>query len=332
MSEPRPVPAPRPSRRSALLLWTIAGAGLLLTNLLSLPLSRVLAGLNPFAQSLIYNLVYYLPFAALPALLLARHEPGLWQAYRPYPISLFSTISIIALALLGVFFVTDMGILWSMLLEALGLRFADVAIALPTSAQGLALCLLYLAVLPGVCEEFVFRGAILSAFEEGGTRRAVVVTALLFALLHGSVEGLPMQFLIGLILGWLVIYCDSIYAGLIYHTTHNAATVILQFTINRSASAALEAQTESASTLELVGGLSGVLQLLLELAMMGAMMLFSLRMFRMMAQLRGVTVRPPQPRAHLRASEWVILALGIVCVALLFAADVYTGLILGGAK
>ncbi len=313
------------------MLWAIAGAGLVIVNLLSLPLSRAMAGMSYQLQSLIYNLAYYLPFAALPALLLARSRPGLWQAYRPYPISIFSVLSVVALALLGVFFFIDFGALWSILLEALGLHPGSGEIALPASTSGLMLSVLCIAVLPAVCEEFVFRGAILSGLEGSGAKRAVLASAIMFALLHGSLAGLPMQFVIGVILGWLVVYCDSIYAGLIYHTTHNAATILLQFALDRQAAANPQPQAEYARMIDAVGGRSGMLRLVVETAAIGLMMLISMRMFRLNARLRGVEIAPARRGARLRASEWALLLLGLAFAGALYGVDLYLAISGGGA-
>lgn len=301
------------------MLWVIAAAGLILVSVLTYYSTPALTGLDVQLQSLITNLSYYLPLVALPVYLLARRKPGLWASYRPYPISFFSTLSIVSLALLGVFFTTDLTALWAIPLEALGFNVGGASVAIPTTAPGLMLCVFYVAVLPALCEEFLFRGAILSAFEPDGTRRAVLVSAALFMLLHGSLTGMPAQFLLGLIMAWLVVCCNSIYAGLIYHTTHNAASVILQFVINRSADSAAE---ESGRMIDAVGGMSGVAQLALELVVMGAMMLFTLRMFRVTAPLRGAEF-VPDGHARLRRGEWVLLIVGLVFVGLLYGSDIY---------
>ena len=317
MSEIRtPATAPRPTRRSVLLLWVIAGAGLILSSLFSLLLYSVSGNANPQLQLLVNSLVYYLPFLALPVFLLVRRTPDMWQSLRPYPISLFSVLSIVSLALVGVFFMTDLTALWTILLEAAGLNAGGSSLAVPTNAPGLMLTVFCVAVLPGVCEEFLFRGVVLPAFERYGTRHAVLVTGAMFALLHGSLTGLPAHFLLGIIIGSLVVCCDSIYAGLIFHTAYNAATLILTSIANRSANAA----AEYARMLDAVGGLSGAAALLGEMLLMGAMMYFTLRMFRMTARLRKITFQP-RHREPLRASEWALLAAGLLITLLLFAAN-----------
>lgn len=320
MSDPRASgcgPAPRPSRRSALALWLIAAAGLLLSTFPAALLQTLLKLSQP-VYLLIANLCYYLPFVALPVFCVLCRRPGRFRACRPNPISPFNTVSIVLLALLGVFFVNGLTALWSIPLEALGFNVhASPGLSVPSDPRGLVICVLYVAVLPGVCEEFLFRGAMLPAFEAGGTRRAVWATSLLFALLHGSLAGLPAQFLLGVVMAALVIWCDSVYAGLIYHTVHNAASVILQF-LQQGAPAA---DAEPTRMLEAIGGGPGVLMLSMELLLLGAMMFFTLNSFRLRARLAGVAPIARKKTPY-RRSEWLLLLAGLLMAALLYAADV----------
>ena len=313
----RPEPPVRPGRCAGLTLWCIAAAGLLL----SVPLTQYLlagqAELDVQLRLLIANLAYYLPFVALPLLLCVRRRPGTGASLRPNPISLFQTIAISALALLGVFLVNALTVLWAIPLQALGLEISGSALPIPGDSRGLTLLLFTAAVLPAVCEEFLFRGAILASLESGGTRRAMLVTAVLFMLLHGSSVGMPTQFLLGLVLAALVVYCDSIYAGLIYHTVHNAAAIILQY-LQQSQPAA--DASERVRYLEAIGGAQGVLMLLVDILLLGTAMLFTLRMFRMRARLSGV-VEQPRERRPLKPLEWVVLLAGCALAAVLYAQD-----------
>lgn len=312
-----PRPEKRPGRLSALALWCIAGLGLILSGLAALPLAGFLSGLNPQLQLLITDALYYLPFAALPVFLLARKNPGLYEAYRPNPISLFNVICVAVLALLGVFLVNDLTVLWSIPFQKLGLDVFAGSFPTPANTRELALSIITLAAIPAVCEEFLFRGAVLSAFESGGTRHAVILSSLLFALLHGSIIGAPSQFILGVILALLVFWTDSIYAGLIYHTVHNAAAVILDY---------LQAQmpeTAGASTdlFTAIGGLAGVLDLGLSILFSAALVIFTLKIFRLRGRLRGITTEARR-RMKLNQKEILLLIAGLCFCALLYAANI----------
>lgn len=324
-----PKPERRPTRLSALILWLIAAAGLLLFPLLNPMLDAITGGLNPHLQLLISNALYYLVFAALPVFMLAKRTPGLYMAYRPNPISIFNTISVVVIALLGMFFANDLAVLWSIPLQKLGFDVLSTSLPAATNSFELTLSILYAAVLPGICEEFLFRGAVLSAFEEEGTKRAMIASSLLFMLIHGTVAGAPTQFILGMILSWLVVWTDSIYAGLIYHTVHNSATLFLQFSQDRMAAVA-EASAQTTDLLELVGGMGGVGVLVMEILLSGAMILFTLKMFKLRGRLTGITEEPRKEKP-LAKRELIVLLLGIILCALLYVMDIFARInFLGG--
>jgi sodium transport system permease protein len=88
---------------------------------------------------------------------------------------------------------------------------------------------------PAVFEEFFFRGFALSSLcRRLSSRRAIVLSALLFGLFHvidGSVlsfEKLIPTFLLGLALGLVAVRTQSIIPGMILHAAHNA--LVLSFT------------------------------------------------------------------------------------------------------
>lgn len=110
-------------------------------------------------------------------------------------------------------------------------RFADQIVDLiqrgPTWATVLAL-----AVMPAVCEELFFRGWALSAFVGSRpTRRraavAVVAQAAAFAAFHLLPERMPQTFVMGLVLGGLVLATGSILPAIVAHAAHNATPVLL---------------------------------------------------------------------------------------------------------
>lgn len=316
--QPLPKPEKRPSRLSALIVWMVAALGLLISSLLSLRLYTALDGLNAQAQILIVNLAYYLPFVALPVFLLAKRTPGLYEAYRPNPISLFNVISIVILAIVGVFFVNDITILWSIPFEELGLNLNTSVLPAAGNAQELVLSVITVAVVPAVCEEFLFRGALFSAFEAYGTKHAMWISSLLFMLVHASFLGAPSELILGMVISALVFWSDSIYAGLIYHTVHNTAAVVLEYMQNQWTGGAEAAG--SLTILQSIGGIAGVIELLPSIALAVILIALTLKLFRIRGRLRGIVMEKPQRKA-LSAYEWLALIGGAICCAALYAGD-----------
>lgn len=87
--------------------------------------------------------------------------------------------------------------------------------------------LLFLTVGAGLCEELLFRGAILGLLLRAGSpTRAVIVQAVAFALLHVLAFKLFPTGAIGLILGLLAWRCGSVWPGILVHTAHNATLLL----------------------------------------------------------------------------------------------------------
>lgn len=82
--------------------------------------------------------------------------------------------------------------------------------------------LLAYAVLPAVCEEFIFRGVICVTLEPRGLATTVVYSALSFAMLHFNLRHFPVYLFAGLLL-CLVLYCTrSLVATVLVHFAYNA--------------------------------------------------------------------------------------------------------------
>lgn len=91
--------------------------------------------------------------------------------------------------------------------------------------------LLLVAVVPAMCEEVLFRGAVLSGFRSRlPDAWAVVLTGLVFGIFHLSPETafriLPAAWL-GILLGWVVVASGSLPLAVILHFLNNAAILTL---------------------------------------------------------------------------------------------------------
>lgn len=89
--------------------------------------------------------------------------------------------------------------------------------------------LVFTAALPAICEETVHRGMLQKSQSNLGSVKAVVITALLFGLLHLNIEQFFYATIIGLFVGYLAIICDSIYPAMIIHFMNNALSVFAGF-------------------------------------------------------------------------------------------------------
>lgn len=93
---------------------------------------------------------------------------------------------------------------------------------------------LLMAVLPACLEELLFRGWVLSAFtgEQPSRKRlviAVLIQAACFAVFHLLPERMPQTFLLGLVLGGVVLVTGSILPAIICHIANNSMPLVLLY-------------------------------------------------------------------------------------------------------
>ncbi len=223
----------RPTEFIANAWYLLASAGQYVLGYAVMYLAQLLAmfgiGLNGEALTVIASSLSQLLLFMLPVVVYTVTHDGVEQSMRlnlPRPAPLI--LSVFA-APLGVMFSDKLSTWWMLLLESLGGTLHASGIPVPTTPDQLIYSLLLFAVLPGACEELFFRGGLMGAWERRGTRQALVITSVLFALLHGSVAGFPVQLMMGFVLGYLVVLSDSLFVGMAYHITHNAVTMLLAY-------------------------------------------------------------------------------------------------------
>ncbi len=109
---------------------------------------------------------------------------------------------------------------------------------LMSQTPGLMTSIVIFALIPAICEEFAFRGFILSGLEhEHRTRSAILLSALMFGFLHVLLSLFQQLFnatLLGLVLGLLAVRSRSIIPGIVFHFINNALAVALGSIVHAS--------------------------------------------------------------------------------------------------
>lgn len=109
--------------------------------------------------------------------------------------------------------------------------YVSSSLSLPlTNGWNLVLNLLLLGVLPAIAEELVFRGIIFNGLKNTkGNTFAVVISALLFALMHGNLAQLVYPFIMGLVFAIIVLRTGNLLCSIIVHMTNNFLVIIFSY-------------------------------------------------------------------------------------------------------
>lgn len=80
-------------------------------------------------------------------------------------------------------------------------------------------------IIPAFFEELVFRGLILTNLLPYGRAFAIVVSAVIFGAIHGTVTQILFATLAGVVLGWIYVETGSIWCGIFVHFINNLVSV-----------------------------------------------------------------------------------------------------------
>lgn len=84
-----------------------------------------------------------------------------------------------------------------------------------------------LCIVPAVCEEIYFRGFCQTSIAaKFGNAPAILITAALFAVLHGNPWYLHLYFLLGVVLCWIYAVTGTLWAPILAHFLNNAWTFL----------------------------------------------------------------------------------------------------------
>jgi len=93
----------------------------------------------------------------------------------------------------------------------------------------LFIAILVIGVSAALCEEILFRGMISKGYRGFGVVASLVITSILFGILHRDIQKGVATILLGALIGFIVYRTKSIYAGMTAHFTNNTVAVLLTF-------------------------------------------------------------------------------------------------------
>lgn len=123
------------------------------------------------------------------------------------------------------------------LMNVISMFFVDNTITAMTPdmlGEGFIIMFLMVAINAPLAEEFVFRGTIFQGFKKSASPfKAILLSALLFGLMHLNFNQAGYAFVLGIAMALLVEATDSIWASFICHLTVNARSVVTLFGVQK---------------------------------------------------------------------------------------------------
>jgi uncharacterized protein len=105
------------------------------------------------------------------------------------------------------------------------------------SISDLAINIVIIALLAALGEELLFRGVLQNVLVEWTkkTHVSVWITAIIFSALHAQFYGFLPRMLLGVVLGYLYIWSDSLWLSILFHFLNNGLAVLFSYLIGKGA-------------------------------------------------------------------------------------------------
>lgn len=102
-------------------------------------------------------------------------------------------------------------------------------VPLPTTSAEFLKGLFVIALAPGICEEVMFRGTLMSAYDRYGHVKSILISSILFGIFHFNIMNLAGPIFLGLVLGTLRYKTNSILSPMIGHTINNGIALTIGY-------------------------------------------------------------------------------------------------------
>ena len=160
----------------------------------------------------------------LAAIAILTEDSGSWNINKPKREELIPAI----VAFIGFFYpIMLVNSFMSRILSAVHIESYSAAIDVPKDLSSLMLMIVQLVILPPICEELLFRGALLSRLRRFGDGFAIICSSVIFMMLHPTLYSLPGVFLLGALFAYADIRCNSILPSVIMHMINNGVTLLV---------------------------------------------------------------------------------------------------------
>lgn len=147
----------------------------------------------------------------------------------------FTPKNCVAYILVGLFIQQASGILISLLQSVL--TNADLSngsdIIDYNDPKAFVISACYACIVAPITEELLFRGVVLKSFSKVSQRFGIIMSAIIFGLVHGNVAQFALAFLTGLFMGYIAQKHNSLLPGIFVHFTVNFMATVSGFVMSK---------------------------------------------------------------------------------------------------
>ena len=186
------------------------------------------AGLSPavceIATDLLYAVIYLITFGT-PILLFKRFTRSSFEEKLNRTPGK-DAVLVIFVSVAAIYAASVFGTIFTAPFDAIGFDVFDADVGMTVTPATVFLKLVMMVVIPAILEETLFRGLIMRSLAPYGKTQAIMLSALLFALMHQNPKQFLYAFAGGIVIGYFVLERGSLLLGMLIHGINNLVSLI----------------------------------------------------------------------------------------------------------
>ena len=207
------------------MLWSVSMLIMQLVSQLAAPF------LSESWMKYVWTGVVELTFILIPLCIVNRANqvrglPGIhWVRGEGKAVALAAGIALVAYPVMLIF-----QNVWILFLEGMGAVPEQTIMPDIHGLSGLVLAIVSVAACAAFAEEIAMRGVLMPSLRRRmGDKAALLITATVFCIMHGSFSALPYTFIFGALLCWLALRTRSLWPSMMFHFVNNTIATVLSY-------------------------------------------------------------------------------------------------------
>ena len=113
-----------------------------------------------------------------------------------------------------------------------GFELSSPDIPMPGGTSGVVTSIVRIVVVAAVAEELTLRGYVMGNLRKYGDKFAILVSALVFALMHGNLIQAPFALIAGFGIGYLTVKTGTVWTGIAIHAANNFISTAISYAMD----------------------------------------------------------------------------------------------------
>lgn len=104
----------------------------------------------------------------------------------------------------------------------------------PSEFKEMLIVFAFTCLVPAICEEFLLRGMYLTSVKRKGYTFTIIVTTVMFVLLHGDPSSIVAHTILGASAAFAVLNTNSVFSGILVHLSFNFGGMMVDYIVSKN--------------------------------------------------------------------------------------------------